>query len=283
MANFINKYATQNAYEGDSTKQYPNVSYISGTDSVIFKEEADVEIFSGLTVYYNITDTTNEVTIWSGGGGSSEGDSNSDSDCGGGGDTPTPATMNVDGTDEVVQSTWRFSTTGEHVIKYTFNSSTMDVKFSTNLLITKIEIGSGITDFEGGNFNGCRNLSSVTISNNVTTIGSYVFYGCSGLTSIVIPSGVYLIGDSSFEDCRSVTSITIPSGVTSIGMSAFYNCRGLTSITCLSTVPPTLSGANAFDYTNNCPIYVPASVVDEYQGSTSTGWSTYSSRLQAIQ
>ena len=276
MANFINKYATQNAYEGDSTKQYPNVSYISGTDSVIFKEEADVEIFSGLTVYYNITDTTNEVTIWSGGGGSS--DSNSDSDCGGGGDTPTPATMNVDGTDEVVQSTWRFSTTGEHVIKYTFNSNIMDVKFNSILLITKIEIGSGIIAIDGGIFNDCRNLSNVTISNNLTTIGQYAFYGCRGLTSIVIPSGVYLIGDRSFEGCRSLTSVTIPSGVTQIGSSAFYGCSALTSITVLPATPPSL-GSIAFDNTSDAPIYVPN--VSTYESAS--GWSTYSSRLQAIQ
>ena len=255
MANFINKYATQNAYEGDSTKQYPNVSYISGTDSVIFKEEADVEIFSGLTVYYNITDTTNEVTIWNGGGGSSEGDSNSDSDCGGGGDTPTPVTMNVDGTDEVVQSTWRFSTTGEHVIKYTFNTNIMDVKFNTIQLITKIEIGSGIIAIDGGIFNDCRNLSSVTISNNLTTIGDSAFYGCRSLTSIVIPSGVTSIGDRTFEDCRSLTSITV-----------------------LPATPPSL-GSTAFANTNDAPIYVPN--VSTYESAS--GWSTYSSRLQAIQ
>ena len=62
----------------------------------------------------------------------------------------------------------------------------------------------------------------------------------------------------------------------------FYNCTALTSVTVNAIDPPTLSNM-AFDNTNNCPIYVPASAVDEYKESTATGWSDYASRIQAIQ
>ena len=46
------------------------------------------------------------------------------------------------------------------------------------------------------------------------------------------------------------------------------------------TTPPTLS-SNALDYTNNCPIYVPSASVNAYKSANN--WSTYASRIQAIQ
>ena len=51
------------------------------------------------------------------------------------------------------------------------------------------------------------------------------------------------------------------------------------SVTVNATTPPTL-GESALDYTNNCPIYVPAASVDVYKAAS--GWSTYASRIQAI-
>ena len=38
--------------------------------------------------------------------------------------------------------------------------------------------------------------------------------------------------------------------------------------------------SNAFDNTNNCPIYVPAESVSAYQSAPN--WSTHASRIQAI-
>ena len=79
-------------------------------------------------------------------------------------------------------------------------------------------------------FDGCCDLTSITIPNSVTSIGSSAFEGCSGLTSITIPNSVTSIGDRALYGCSGLTSITIPNNVTSIGGSAFYYCNGLTSI-----------------------------------------------------
>ena len=79
-------------------------------------------------------------------------------------------------------------------------------------------------------FEGCRDVTSVTIPNSVTNIGRSAFSGCSGLTSVTIPSSVTSIGNSAFSGCSGLTSVTIPSNVTSIGNSAFSGCSGLTSI-----------------------------------------------------
>ena len=87
------------------------------------------------------------------------------------------------------------------------------------------------------------------------------------------------IGEAAFADCDKLTSITIPSGVTSIGYSVFRDCSSLESVIVNATTPPTL-GESAFDNTNDCSIYVPSESVETYKAAS--GWSDYSSRIQAI-
>ena len=94
-------------------------------------------------------------------------------------------------------------------------------------------------------------------------------------------AGITKIGQMVFYLCQNLTSIDIPSTVTEIGSLAFYRCIALTSITINATTPPTLMDINAFDNTNNCPIYVPAESVTAYQ--TATNWASLASRIQAIQ
>ena len=100
-------------------------------------------------------------------------------------------------------------------------------------------------------FNGCSNLTSITIPNSVTSIGNSAFYNCSSLTSITIPNSVTSIGNSVFSGCSSLTSVTIPSSVNSIGSYAFSSCTNLTSVT--------------FDTTDGWKIYSNTS-------STATGY-----------
>ena len=104
----------------------------------------------------------------------------------------------------------------------------------------------------------------------------------STVKEVVVGNDITSIGGEAILGCASLTSATIGSGVILINNGVFYDCTGLTSVTVNATTPPTLS-TMTFDNTNNCPIYVPASAVDEYKNSTSTGWSEYASRIQAIQ
>lgn len=67
-------------------------------------------------------------------------------------------------------------------------------------------------------------------SYSVTSIGNHAFDGCLELTSITIPDSVTSIGDCAFYGCIGLTSITIPDSVTSIGYEAFFGCSLLTSI-----------------------------------------------------
>ena len=142
------------------------------------------------------------------------------------------------------------------------------------------EEGSQLTSIGSEAFAYCSGLTSIEIPSGVTNINSLVFFCCDSLSSVTIPDSVTSIGYESFGFCYSLTSITIPSSVTSIGNSVFYGSSGLTSVICLATIPPTF-GTNVFYHTsNNLVIYVPSGSVNAYK--TASGWSTYSSRIQAI-
>ena len=85
-------------------------------------------------------------------------------------------------------------------------------------------------------FDGCSNLTSVSIPASVTSIGKVAFCGCSNLTSVSIPASVTFIGKVAFCGCSNLTSVTIGNSVTSIGHRAFEGCIGLTSVTIPSSV-----------------------------------------------
>ena len=118
-------------------------------------------------------------------------------------------------------------------------------------------------------FIDCTSYGYIDIPDSVTTIGKYAFY--RGYSSYV----------------SSKERIVIGSGITSIGDYAFGTSEKFSNvdneITCKALTPPTL-GTNAFyDGTTNyiSAIYVPAESVDAYKSATN--WSTYASRIQAIQ
>ena len=142
--------------------------------------------------------------------------------------------------------------------------------------LTSVEIPNSVTSIGNYAFRNCTSLTSVEIPNSVTSIGNYAFRNCTGLTSVEIPNSVTSIGGGAFYECFSLTSVEIPNSVTSIGGGAFYGCTGLTEITMLRTDVPSLS-YSVFDYTNDCPIYVPYKSLNNYK--TASNWSNYASRI----
>lgn len=149
--------------------------------------------------------------------------------------------------------------------------------------LTSVTLSNQLTNIPIRCFWHCDNLRSITIPSGVTSIENVAFANCSGLTSVTFSQSLKTIGDQCFTRCYALTNIDLPQTVESISNFAFAECTGLQSIVIRATTPPTLgdeSPSSVFYNTNDCPIYVPAASVNTYK--TSTDWSTYASRIQAI-
>lgn len=137
-----------------------------------------------------------------------------------------------------------------------------------------IQLGSCVTEIGQGAFSGYTNITDVEFPDSLTTIGVGAFSG-SSITSVEFPDSVTTIGNSAFTSCN-LSELTIPSGVTSIGDRAFMYNNSLGKINVSATTVPTLGG-DAFDSTNNCTIYVPFDLYEDYMASQS--WQEYRSRI----
>ena len=134
-------------------------------------------------------------------------------------------------------------------------------------------------------FQGCINLSSVTISNNVTSIENCAFNRCTSLTNVTISSGMTEIGYLVFGKCTSLNNVEIPGSVTSIGTYAFSGCTSLTNVTIPSSV--TKIGYGAFCDCSSLPsVAIPdgvTSIADyTFKGCTSLSSVTIPSSVKSI-
>ena len=102
--------------------------------------------------------------------------------------------------------------------------------------IYKVEIGNGITDFNGYDFQYCSGLKSITIPNTVSDIGHGIFMNCYSLSSVSLSSGITHIRTDMFFGCTALLSISLPNGITNIGTGMFRGCYSLQKIEIPDTV-----------------------------------------------
>jgi hypothetical protein len=288
MAIFLKKFENHTQYEqyinsGDAI--LPNVSICTTEGDVHYNPlTPPTPTETRLVCKYNVEDTEYETALCY--------------------DTSNFSSIEIDGIEQPsVVTAYTFDTVGEHTVKYALTDPTSigesafqgcynltsivmpnsvtsigNYTFMDCSSFTSVNIPSGVTSIGEEAFSSCSSLTSIDIPNSVTSIGNGAFNNCSSLTSIDIPNSVTSIGNGAFGYC-SFTSCTIGSGVTSIGNNAFSRCRSLTSVTVNVTTPPTLEFSAFYD-TNDCPIYVPSESVETYKSTS--GWSDYASRIQAI-
>lgn len=184
MANNLRKFATVAAYQAAELELIkPAVSLIEENDDVYFDQKEVVPTFGGLTVKYNIINTTSEMTLFNGGGGSSS-SSESSSESGGGGALPTR--MIVDGVEETPINTWRFETAGEHIVQYEFEDNAVPQDFIKNVAdsipdATEVIVGTDITNIGSAAFNNSYLTSATCLSTTPPNIGDISVFGGGSL------------------------------------------------------------------------------------------------------
>lgn len=134
-----------------------------------------------------------------------------------------------------------------------------------------------------------NNRANIYLVSGTTTLGatskwrsSAVNYNFSGATDVT------RIGQDCFKNSPYLQTLTLPSSVTSIADHAFDDCPSLARLNILAETPPTLEYyAQGYDAIKtlmtgnaNVVVYVPSTALSAYRNAT--GWSAYSSRIEAI-
>lgn len=96
--------------------------------------------------------------------------------------------------------------------------------------VTKISLPKGMTKMGKRAFFGCSGLKSVALPAGICRIPAYAFFGCGALEELILPEGVAEIGAHAFEFCRSLKTISIPASVKRIGGGAFWGCDCLEEV-----------------------------------------------------
>ena len=87
---------------------------------------------------------------------------------------------------------------------------------------TEIKFADGVTEIQQVAFQGCNQITSVTIPNTITKLPKDAFALCTKLNKATLPETLTEIGQWAFQ-YTALTDITIPESVTAIDKQAFEN------------------------------------------------------------
>ena len=154
-------------------------------------------------------------------------------------------------------------------------------------------IPEGVQRIKNGAFDGCTDITEITLSKSLSFIENGAFSGIAALekiecpaenasfsseggilynknkTAVVacptgykgefnIPAGTEKIGDYAFKNCVEISGVYIPITVMSVGKYAFYGADGISMI----VLPPQVKtvGEFAFDKCSNIRVFAPDSI-----------------------
>jgi len=97
--------------------------------------------------------------------------------------------------------------------------------------IRSVQFSGEITSIGAYAFDGCGNLTAITVPDTVICIGKRAFFLCSALQEISLSKSLNSVDEYAFCGCRSLTEITVPDTVVSIKKGIFSGCSGLQKVT----------------------------------------------------
>ncbi len=119
-------------------------------------------------------------------------------------------------------------------------------------------------------FDGCENITQVSLPSSVTTLGMASFYSCKSLTEAQILDGMTEVPQSIYNGCTSLKRVTLPDSVETINNWAFSGCTSLEDI----NLPSSLQTIKDFAF-SNCSslnsITIPKSLTDYSTAFRNTG------------
>lgn len=80
-------------------------------------------------------------------------------------------------------------------------------------------------------FEGCTELTNITLNEGLTNLDPKCFKGCTKLQNFVMPNTVTQLGSYSFESCTSITKVVLSNALTMAIGSPFRYCTALKSVT----------------------------------------------------
>ena len=90
--------------------------------------------------------------------------------------------------------------------------------------------GKPVTSIAEDAFSFLYSITRVTIPGSVKYIGMCAFQGCDNLSDVTMGEGVETIHANAFRGCDALKSITIPASVTYIDVAVFAECTRLSDI-----------------------------------------------------
>ncbi len=96
--------------------------------------------------------------------------------------------------------------------------------------VTVDDVTYTVTKISDKAFDGCKELTSISLPNTLTKILNYAFRSCSSLVEITIPESVTSIGWNAFDKCTDLETVTLPDGLTKLESNVFDFCSSLEEI-----------------------------------------------------